>query len=44
LLFTLVYLLTGSLLWPIVLHVATDVTGGTIGYRVLQGAKASASC
>jgi uncharacterized protein len=36
LLFSLVYVSTGSLLWPIVLHVVTDVVGGTIGYRALR--------
>jgi uncharacterized protein len=41
LLFSLVYVWTGSLLWPIVLHVVTDITGGTVGYRALRGERAS---
>ena len=29
------YVATGSLLWPIVLHAAVDLQGGAIGRRVL---------
>lgn len=29
------YLLGGSLLWPMLLHVAIDLQGGALGYRVL---------
>jgi membrane protease YdiL (CAAX protease family) len=31
---------TGSLLWPIVLHVAIDLQGGAIGWRMLGGSEA----
>ena len=34
--FGLVYLATGSLLWPVILHVLVDIQGGTIGYRLLR--------
>ncbi|MBV8149362.1 MAG: CPBP family intramembrane metalloprotease [Candidatus Eremiobacteraeota bacterium] len=35
-LFSLLYVFTGSLLWPIVLHVTIDIHGGTIGYYLLR--------
>jgi membrane protease YdiL (CAAX protease family) len=31
-----VYIGTGSLVWPIILHALVDVQGGTVGYRVLK--------
>jgi membrane protease YdiL (CAAX protease family) len=34
--FGVVYVVTGSLLWPVVLHVLIDVQGGTIGFRLLR--------
>ncbi len=35
LVFSLIYVSTGSLLWPIALHSLVDIAGGTIGYRVI---------
>lgn len=32
----IVYVATGSLLWPILLHVLIDIAGGTVGYRLLR--------
>ena len=37
-----VYAITGSLLWPAILHVLIDVSGGTIGYRLLRDSESSA--
>jgi uncharacterized protein len=34
--FSLIYVSTGSLLWPIALHSLVDIAGGTIGYRVIR--------
>jgi uncharacterized protein len=36
LVFGILYASTGSLLWPMVLHVATDIHGGTTGYKILR--------
>jgi CAAX protease family protein len=33
-----IYIATGSLVWPMILHALIDVQGGTVGYRVLQRA------
>ena len=40
LIFGIVYVATGSLLWPILLHVLLDIQGGTLAYRVLASARA----
>jgi membrane protease YdiL (CAAX protease family) len=36
-----VYVATGSLLWPIILHTLLDVAGGTLAYRVLRASARS---
>jgi uncharacterized protein len=35
------YVLSGSLLWPMILHAAIDLQGGAIGYRLLRGSEES---
>lgn len=40
--FGLVYVTTGSLLWPVLIHMLLDIQGGTLGYRVLRRSGESA--
>jgi membrane protease YdiL (CAAX protease family) len=32
----LVYIGTGSLVWPMILHALIDVQGGSVGYTLLR--------
>lgn len=36
LLYTLLYVFTGSLVWPMIVHAAMDLHGGALAYRVLS--------
>jgi membrane protease YdiL (CAAX protease family) len=41
LLFGAIYVATGSLVWPIILHVLLDLQGGSIGFRALRASGGS---